>query len=124
MVSSVRCASVTGHGSGAWRAFSNASNKPGVESARIRSMSAGSFEPLRQNSGIRWSARMPTETGHDTAAVVIPRSRAASISVGTRMPRAYQYHAPLLRSSGSRISLPKMPCTAGVTPVMSDVCDA
>ena len=43
---------------------------------------------------------MPTPTGHETAAVDIPRARAALISVGAWMVRAYQYQALLVLSPG------------------------
>src|SRR4029453_1841556 len=67
---------------------------------------------------------MPTLTGHETAAVDIPRAWAALISVGTWMVRAYQYQALLVLSPGSNTALPYTPWTAGGTPVISVVCEA
>ena len=66
---------------------------------------------------------MPTVTGQLTPAVVMPLARSRPGSVGTLMSRAYQYHAPAARLSGSSHVLLTMPCTDGGTPVIIVVCD-
>src|SRR4029453_2919852 len=67
---------------------------------------------------------MPTLTGHETAAVDIPRAWAALISVGTWMVRAHQHQARLVLPPGPNTKLPYTPWTAGGTPVISVVCEA
>ena len=56
-------------------------------------------------SGALKSRSIPIDTGHVTPAAVRPRPRTAPGSVCTWMARAYQYHAPFERFSGSRMRL-------------------